>query len=80
MFTELKENTTLIKSFGPMLIDFDGYLPYSDEISIFFRTNVNDNIHCDNGYAYYSSKYKTCSWINEEIWEIIQKYILMLSK
>ena len=58
LFTQINENAPLINVFGPMHIDFDEYLPYSGGISEFFETNVNDNIQCNNGYAYYSSKQK----------------------
>ena len=32
-FTQLKENVSLIKHFGPMYFDFDEYGPYSGTIS-----------------------------------------------
>ena len=50
-FTEPKENSTLIKHFCPMYIDFDGYPPYGGAISEIFETNFNANIQC--GYVYY---------------------------
>ena len=71
---ELKENITLIKKFGPMYLNFDGYRPYSDAIFENVEINVNANIQCDNGYAYSSSKEKIFTWINEESWEIMQTY------
>ena len=33
MSPQIKENSALMKHFGPMYIDFDGYPPYSDTIS-----------------------------------------------
>ena len=64
----------MIKKFGPIYIDFDEYPTYSGTISENFETNVNVNIQRDHGYVYSSSKEKICAWINEESWEIMQKY------
>ena len=36
--------------------------------------NVNDNIQCDHGYAYSSSKQKMCTWVNERSWGMTKKY------
>ena len=33
-----------------------------------FLNNVNENIQCDHGYAYYSCKQKMCKWVIEENW------------
>ena len=33
---------------------------------------MNENIQCVHGYAYYSGKYKICTWVNEESWEIMK--------
>ena len=53
LFTELKENSPLIKKFGPMYIYFDEYPCYSGNIWNFWKM-VNENIQCDHGYAYSS--------------------------
>ena len=37
LFTQLKENTALIKHFWPIYIDFDDYPPYGDKISDFLK-------------------------------------------
>ena len=66
LFTQLKEDAAFIKHFRPMYIDFDEYPPYSGRIYEIFEKNVNDNIKCEHGYAYYSSKQKMCIWVNEE--------------
>ena len=68
MSNELKENATLIKHFGPMYIDFDGYPYYSGTISENLETSVNANIQCDYRYVYSSSKEKNLTWINNKSW------------
>ena len=55
-----------------MYIYFDEYPPYSGRISEIFEKNVNENIQCDHGYAYFSVKQKMCAWINEESWEMMK--------
>ena len=50
----------MIKKIAPIYIDFDGYPPYSTEISETFETNANANIQCDHGYAHSSWKEKIC--------------------
>ena len=35
-----------------------------------FLKNVNENIQCVHGYAYYSGKQKMCTWVNEGSWGI----------
>ena len=66
LFTQPKENDTVLKHFGPMYIGFYEYPTYSGTISENFETNVNVNIQCDCGHAYSSSKVTICTWINEE--------------
>ena len=73
-FTQLKENAALIEHSGPMYIDFDEYPPYSDTISEYFETNINANIQCDHGYAYYSSKHKMCTCVNKESLEMTKNH------
>ena len=51
-----------------MYIDFDEYPPYSGRIPENVETYVNDNIQCDHGYTYSSSKQKIFRWVNEESW------------
>ena len=68
LLNQLKDNAPLIKKFGPMYIDFDEYPPYSGRIFENFEKNVNENIQCDHGYAYYSGKQKICTKVNEESW------------
>ena len=63
----------MIKVFGPIYIDFDEDPHDSGRISEIFETNFNNNIWCDHGYAYSSSKQKLCTWVNEEIWETMKK-------
>ena len=65
LFTELKENSLLIKRFGPIYIDFDEYPRYSGRTAAIFETNVNENIPCDHGYDYSSGK-KICTWVNKK--------------
>ena len=60
-FTQIKQNTPLIKVFGPIYIDFDEDPHDSGRISEIFETNFNNNIWCDHGYAYSSSKQKLCT-------------------
>ena len=71
-FTQQKENSPLIKKFGPMYIDFDEYPPYSGRISEIFEKNVNEDIKCVHGYAYSSGKQKICTWVNEESWGMMK--------
>ena len=71
-FTQQKENAPLIKHFGPMYIDVDGYLPYSGRTSEIFEKNGSENIQCVRGYAYSSGKQKMCTWVNEESWVIMK--------
>ena len=52
LFTSVKEYATLIKSFGPMYMNFDEYPPYSGAISENFETNINVHIWCDHGLPY----------------------------
>ena len=73
LFTQLNENAPLVEHFGPMYIYFDEYLPYSGGIRK-TETNVNDNIQCDHVYVYYSIKYKMCTWVNKQIWEMTNDY------
>ena len=47
-----------------MYIDFYGYSPYSGAIYECFEANVNANIKCNYGYAYFSNKEKICTRIN----------------
>ena len=68
LFTQQNEISLLIKCFGPMYVDFDEYPPYSGRIFENFEKNVNENIQCDHGYAYYSGKQKICTKVNEESW------------
>ena len=56
-----------------MYIDFDEYPSYSGRVSKRFETNVNNNIQCDHGYAYFSSKHKMCTWVNEESWKMMKE-------
>ena len=51
-----------------MYIDFYEYPPYSGRISEIFETSVNANIRYDHGYAYFSSKQKISTWVNEDSW------------
>ena len=66
LFTQQKENSLLIKCFGPMYIDFDEYPRYSDRNSEILEKNVNGNIQCVHGYEYSSGKQKMYTWINED--------------
>ena len=50
-----------------MYIDFDEYPTYSGRNSEIFQNNVNENIQCVHGYAYYSGKQKMSTWFKEEI-------------
>ena len=61
LFTQQKENSPLIKCFGPMYINFDEYPHYSGRNFELFENNVNENIHCVHSYAYYSGKHKMCT-------------------
>ena len=61
LFTQYKENAPLIKHCGPAYIDFDENPPYSGRNSKCFEKNVNENIQCVHGYAYYSDKQKMCT-------------------
>ena len=79
LFNRLKENAPLIKYFGPIYIHFDEYPTYSGRISENFETNVNDNIKCDHGYTYCSSKQKMCTWVKKESLEMIKTVFLMQS-
>ena len=49
-----------------MYIGFDEYPCYSGLKYESLEKYVNENIQCDNGYAYSSGKHKMCTWINEE--------------
>ena len=60
-FTQQKENLSLIKSLGPMYIDFDEYPRYSARNSELFELYVNENIKCEHGYAYSSGKHNMCT-------------------
>ena len=62
-----------------MYIYFDGYSPYSDKYQKICK-NVNADIQCEHGYAYSSSKQRMCTWVNEEIWEMMKICFLMQSK
>ena len=42
LFTQQKDNSPLIKYFGPMYIDFDEYPPYSGRNFENFENNVNE--------------------------------------
>ena len=75
LFTQQKEKFPLINIFGPMYIDFDEYPCYSGRNSEIFEKNVNENIQCVHGYAYSSGKQKMCTWVNEEIWGIINNCV-----
>ena len=44
LFTQIKENSVLIKKFGPIYIDFDEYPPHSYTISENVETDFNANI------------------------------------
>ena len=70
----------MIGHVGPMYIDFDEYLPYSDTISETFETNNNATIQCYNGYNYSSSKKKMCTWVNDESWDMTTKTFLDAKK
>ena len=37
-----------------------------------FLKNVNENIQCVHGYAYYSGKQKMCTRVNDESWEMMK--------
>ena len=65
LFNQMKENSPLIKHFGPMYLDFYEYPPYSGRIYALFEKNVNENIQCDHVYAYSSGKQKIYAWVNE---------------
>ena len=56
-----------------MYIDFDEYPRYSGKTSEIFEKYVNENIKCEHGYAYSSSKHIMCTWVNEDTWEIMKK-------
>ena len=49
-----------------MYIDFDEYPRFSGRNSEIFEKNVNENIQCVHGYAYYPGKQKMCTWINDD--------------
>ena len=36
--------------------------------------NVIENIQCVHGYAYSLGKQKTCIWVNEESWGMIENF------
>ena len=36
--------------------------------------NVNENIKCVHGHAFYSVKQKMCTWDNEESWVMMKTY------
>ena len=55
-----------------MYINFDEYPPYSGQIYEIFVTNVNNNIQCDHGYAYYSIKQEMCTRVNGESWKMMK--------
>ena len=50
-FSQLKENSSLIKHIGTIYIDFYKYPPYSGRKSEIFETNVNNNMQCDYNNA-----------------------------
>ena len=78
-FTALKENTTLIKHFGPIYIDSDEYPPYDGTISETFETNINAHVQCDLGCPCSTIKGNMLTCITEETWETMKDIILMLS-
>ena len=71
-FIQQKVIFPLIKCSGPMCIDFYEYPRYSGRNSVSFEKYVNENIKCDHGYAYSSSKHKMCTWVNAETWEMMK--------
>ena len=62
-----------------MYIYFDEYPTYSGAISDFFLNDINSHIQIYHGCPYSSIKDNMLTWINEESWEIMKKF-LMLSK
>ena len=80
LFTGLNENTTLMKHFGPIYIDFDEYHTQSGAISEVFETNINAHIKFDHEYPYSKIKGNIQTWINKESWEMAKNVLLVLSK
>ena len=66
LFTQQKENYSLLKKSGLLYIYFDEYPCYSGRNSEIFEKYVNENIQCVRGYAYSSGKQKMCTSVNEE--------------
>ena len=71
LFTDIKENATLIKKIVSIYIYFDDYPSYSGAIYDFLETHINSHIQCDHGCPYSTIKtikgdMLTC--INKEIW------------
>ena len=60
LFTQQKEKCRLIQFFGPMFIDFDQYPHYSGRESIIFEKYVNEDIKCEDGYAYSAGQRAIC--------------------
>ena len=55
-----------------MYIYFDEYPRYSGRNSEIFEKYYNVNIQCVQRYAYSSGKYKMCTWVNEDSWEMMK--------
>ena len=72
LFTELKGNSPLIKKLGQCILILMSILPIVVEYLKCLKNNVNENIQCDHGYAYYSGKNKMCAWVNEESWAMMK--------
>ena len=72
LFTELKGNSPLIKKLGQCILILKSILPIVVEYLKCLKNNVNENIQCDHGYAYYSGKNKMCAWVNEESWAMMK--------
>ena len=80
LFTDLKENATLITHFGSMYIKFDEYPPFNGAIPEMFETIMSANIQCYHGYTYSSSREKICTCIDEEILKLMQFFSLIKIK
>ena len=63
----------MIKHFGPIYIDFDEYLPFSDALSENFVTNIHAHIRCNNIYPYSTTKGNMLTWTNKGSWEMTKK-------
>ena len=67
----LRKIEKLTHIYGPIYLQLDEYLPYSDQISDIFETHIKRNLRCSNRYTNCARHTDSITWVYIDSWEML---------